>query len=99
MLPSEFLIYRYSGEKIVPKRLPLNSNTIALASEQIDCFVSCVNQAKKQLDEKLLELEGENLDYRVKRGLAHLLKNHFSTFEIVSPLDPPLLRKKVFRDR
>ncbi|MGK7942215.1 MAG: DUF790 family protein [Crocosphaera sp.] len=96
MLPSDLLIYRYSGDTIVPKRLSLNSYNIALAAEQIDGFQDCVDQPQKQLNKTLLELEGDNPNYRVKRGLAHLLKNHFSTFEIISPLDPKELRKKVF---
>ncbi|MGK7954825.1 MAG: DUF790 family protein [Crocosphaera sp.] len=96
MLPSDLLMYRYSGDTIVPKRLPLNDSTINLAAEQIDCFLNCVDQTQKQLNEKLAELEGDNPNYRVKRGLAHLLKNHFSTFEIVSPLEPKELRQKVF---
>ncbi|MEL4893951.1 DUF790 family protein [Crocosphaera sp. Alani8] len=96
MLPSELLMYRYSGDTIIPKRLPLNGNIIDLAAEQIDCFLNCVDRTQKQLNEKLSELEGDNPNYRVKRGLAHLLKNHFSTFEIVSPLEPKELRQKVF---
>ncbi|WP_107670285.1 DUF790 family protein [Cyanothece sp. BG0011] len=96
MLPSDLLMYRYSGDTIVPKRLPLNDSTINLAAEQINCFLNCVDQTQKQLNEKLAELEGDNPNYRVKRGLAHLLKNHFSTFEIVSPLEPKELRQKVF---
>ncbi|MEN8447677.1 MAG: DUF790 family protein, partial [Cyanobacteria bacterium J06555_13] len=40
--------------------------------------------------------EGEDTDYRVKRGLAHILRNSFSTFEIVSPLEPVELRDRVF---
>ena len=88
MLPSDLLMYRYSGDSIIPKRLPLNDSTISLAAEEIDCFLNCVDQTQKQLNEKLSELEGDNPNYRVKRGLAHLLKNHFSTFEIVSPLEP-----------
>ncbi|MEA5532860.1 DUF790 family protein [Crocosphaera sp. XPORK-15E] len=96
MLPSDLLIYRYSGESIVPKHLPLNSTAIALASEQIDCFQDSLGNTQGELDQKLLELEGDSPNYRLKRGLAHLLKNHFSTFEIVSPLEPQELRKKVF---
>ena len=96
MLPTDLLIYRYSGETIVPKRLPLNDYAIALAWEQIDCFQDCLGKTQGQLNAQLLELEGDNPNYRVKRGLAHLLKNHFSTFEIVSPLDPQQLRQKVF---
>lgn len=96
MLPSDLLIYRYSGESIVPKKLPLDRNAITLASEQIDCFQNHLGSAQEQLNQKLLELEGDNPNYRVKRGLAHLLKNNFSTFEIVSPLNPQQLRQRVF---
>lgn len=96
MLPSDLLIYRYSGESIVPKRLPLDHSAIALACEQIDCFQGSLGGTYSQLNQKLLDLEGDNPNYRVKRGLAQLLKNHFSTFEIVSPVEPKLLRQKVF---
>ncbi len=96
MLPSDLLIYRYSGESIVPKKLPLDRNAIALASEQIDCFQDNLGTTQGLLNQKLLELEGDNPNYRVKRGLAHLLKNNFSTFEIISPLEPQQLRQRVF---
>lgn len=96
MLPTELLINRLNGETIVPKRLAINSDTIALATEQINCFQSCQGKTQGELNQKLQELEGDSTDYRVKRGLAHLLKSSFSTFEIVSPLEPPLLRRKVF---
>ncbi|MDJ0510105.1 MAG: DUF790 family protein [Crocosphaera sp.] len=96
MLPSDLLMYRYSGDTIVPKRLSLNSYNIALAAEQIDCFQNCVDQTQKHLNKQLSDLEGDNPNYRLKRGLSHLLKNNFSTFEIVSPLEPKELRKKVF---
>ncbi len=96
MLKSDLLIYRYSGETIVPKKLPLHPRFVDLAYEQIDSFESCLGKTQGELDAKLQELEGDSPDYRVKRGLAHLLKSHFSQFTIISPLDPHLLRKKVF---
>jgi predicted nuclease of restriction endonuclease-like RecB superfamily len=96
MLKSDLLIYRYSGETVIPKRLPLQPRTLALASEQIDCFQECLGKNQAELDQKLQELEGDSPEYRLKRGFAHLLKNNFSTFEIVSPLEPSLLRQKVF---
>jgi predicted nuclease of restriction endonuclease-like RecB superfamily len=96
MLPSELLIYRQSGETLVPKRLPINHHTLALADDQINCFQACLGSSQGELNQKLHDLEGENPDYKVKRGLAHLLKNSFSTFEIVSPLEPQLLRQQVF---
>jgi len=96
MLKSDLLIYRYSGETIVPKKLPLQPRFIDLAWEQIDCFESHLGKTQGELDAKLQELEGDSPDYRVKRGLAHLLKSNFSQFNIVSPLEPQILRKKVF---
>ncbi|AUC59903.1 hypothetical protein AA637_01495 [Cyanobacterium sp. HL-69] len=96
MLKTDLLMYRFDGETIIPKKLPLNKNNLFLACEQIDCFQTCVGKTQAYLDNKLKELEGDSPDYRLKRGLAHLLKNHFSTFEIVSPLMPSKLREKVF---
>jgi len=96
MLPSDLLSYRLDGETIVPKRLAIAPQTIALAAEQIQCFQKCLGKTQGELDRQLHELEGDSPDYRVKRGLAHLLKNSFSTFEIVSPLDPQLLRQRTF---
>jgi uncharacterized protein len=96
MLPTELLIYRKNGDTIIPKRLPIDNKNITLATEQINCFQETVGQTQGELNKKLQELEGDSPDYRIKRGLAHLLKNHFTTFEIISPLEPVLLRRKVF---
>ena len=96
MLPSELLIYRQNGETIIPKRLPIDNSAIALATDQINCFAQALGKTQGELNKKLLELEGDTPDYRVKRGLAHLLRNSFSTFEIISPLEPQKLRQQVF---
>jgi hypothetical protein len=97
MLPSELLIYRQKGEEVEPKRLPVNQQTLAIASELITLFQQSVGQTQGELNRQLQELEGEDTDYRVKRGLAHLLKSEaFSKFEVVSPLEPQLLRQQVF---
>ncbi|MDY7016297.1 MAG: DUF790 family protein [Cyanobacteriota bacterium] len=96
MLPSDLLSYRQNGETIIPKRLPLDQSAIALVVQQLDCFQNHLGKTQGDLDRQLQELEGDSTDYRVKRGLAHLLKNSFSTFEIISPLEPQLLRQRVF---
>lgn len=97
MLPSDLLVNRYSGDEIVPKRSPLNLKTLAIAQEIIDLFQAHHHCRQGILDQQLKELEGEKTDYRFKRGLAHLLKNkRHSTFEVVSPLPPQDLRKRVF---
>lgn len=48
------------------------------------------------LERQLLEFEGDTPDYKIKRGLAYILKSSFCTFEVVSPLEPQMLREKVF---
>ncbi|MGJ3252912.1 MAG: DUF790 family protein [Elainellaceae cyanobacterium] len=96
MLPSDLLVHRFSGEEIVPKRLPINPTHVAIATDLIALFQDHHGKTQGDLNRQLQELEGENTDYRLKRGLAHLLRNRFSTFEIVSPLDPQALRQRVF---
>ena len=97
MLPGDLLIYRYNGESIVPKRIEIDAHHIQMAIEIIDCFTSVVGGTQGQLDEMLLQLEGDSPDFRVKRGFAHLLKSQtFSNFEVVSPLQPSELRERVY---
>jgi predicted nuclease of restriction endonuclease-like RecB superfamily len=97
MLPSDLLLHRYNGEEIVPKRLPINKGNIAIATDLIQLFQVAKGGTRGELNRQLQELEGEDTDYRIKRGLAHLLNGDaFSTFETVSPLDPGDLRQRVF---
>ena len=96
MLPSALLMHRYQGTDVVPKRLPLSTKTLDTAREIIDIFQSCVGQTRGDLDEQLQILEGHETDYRVKRGFAHLLSSGFADFEVVSPLEPDVLRRLVF---
>ncbi len=96
MLPSDLLLHRYNGEEIVPTRLPINERQLALADEVTAVFRICVGKRRLELDEQLSVLEGTETDYRIKRGLAHLLTSGFCTFETVSPLEPMTLRERVF---
>ncbi|MGF1491356.1 MAG: DUF790 family protein [Microcoleaceae cyanobacterium] len=96
MLPTDLLSFRYQGETIVPLRLKLDQNNLHLATQVIDCFQHSVKQTQGELDQQLQEFEGDSPDYRLKRGLAHLLKSGFCTFEVISPLEPIELREKVF---
>ncbi|HIK29069.1 MAG: DUF790 family protein [Oscillatoriaceae bacterium SKW80] len=97
MLPSELLIYRKNGEAIAPKYLKIDSQNLALASAVINCFQKARGATQKELDHLLLELEGNSPDYRIKRGFAHLLKSEaFSKFEVISPIEPRELRRRVF---
>jgi hypothetical protein len=97
MLPSDLLMSRQNGEELAPKRLPINEKNVTIATDLITLFQQACGSTQGELNRQLQELEGEDTDYRVKRGLAHLLKSEtFSTFEIVSPLEPQLLRQRVF---
>ena len=96
MLPSELLMHRLNGETVVPKRLKLDDKHQAIAIELIAIFENAKGGTQSELDRLLQELEGDTPDYRVKRGLAHILKSSFSTFEIVSPLEPQELRRRIF---
>jgi uncharacterized protein len=96
MLPTDLLIHRQNGEEIIPKRLKLDKKTLELAVELIDCFRDAIGRTQGVLERQLLELEGDTTDYKVKRGLAYILKSSFCTFEVVSPLEPQMLRERVF---
>lgn len=96
MLPTDLLMFRQNGEQIIPKRLNIDKFHLKLAVELIDCYKKAVGERYGELERRLAEMEGDNTDYKIKRGLAHILKSSFSTFEVVSPLEPPMLRERVF---
>lgn len=96
MLPSALLMHRYHGEEVVPRRLALTSQTRTMAAELIALFRASQGSTRGELHTQLQILEGEQTDYRVKRGLAYLLENAFSTFETHSPVAPAVLRQHVF---
>ncbi|WP_375479322.1 DUF790 family protein [uncultured Nostoc sp.] len=96
MLPTELLMHRQNGEEIIPKRLKIDRETSELAIELINYFQSAVGKTQGVLERQLTDFEGDSTDYRLKRGLAYILKSSFCTFEVVSPLEPQMLRERVF---
>ncbi|MGA1476080.1 MAG: DUF790 family protein, partial [Prochlorothrix sp.] len=95
-LPSDLLLHRHYGETLSPKALTLDSETLALAQALIQCFQEHQGKPQRELDAELAEREGHSPDYKLVRGLAHLLRSGFSVFEVVSPLEPIDLRQRVF---
>lgn len=89
-------MHRQNGEEIIPKRLKIDRGTSELAIELINYFQSAVGKTQGVLERQLTDFEGDSTDYRVKRGLAYILKSSFCTFEVVSPLEPQMLRERVF---
>ncbi|NET73047.1 MAG: DUF790 family protein, partial [Sphaerospermopsis sp. SIO1G2] len=96
MLTTELLIHRQNGEEIIPKRLKLDHKNVDLANELIGFFQAALGKSQGMLEKHLADFEGDSTDYRMKRGLAYILKSSFCTFEIVSPLEPVMLRERVF---
>ncbi|MBC6432148.1 DUF790 family protein [Nostoc sp. HG1] len=96
MLPTDLLMHRQNGEEIIPKRLKIDQKTSELAIELINYFQSAVGKTQGVLERQLTDFEGDSTDYRVKRGLGYILKSSFCTFEVVSPLEPQMLRERVF---
>jgi hypothetical protein len=74
----------------------LNADTLAVAAALIALFRGAQGQARGALEAELQVLEGDQTDYRLKRGLAHLLAHDFSTFAVSCPLEPAALRQRVF---
>lgn len=96
MLPSELLIHRSRGETVIPKALPLVGEPLTLAQDLIQCCQDHQGKTQGALDQALGEREGISPDFKLVRGLAHVLTTGFCEFEVVSPLDPGLLRQRVF---
>ncbi|MBE9017220.1 hypothetical protein C7Y66_16005 [Chroococcidiopsis sp. CCALA 051] len=96
MLPTDLLMHRQNGEEIAPKRLKIDKHNLEIATDIITTFQENLGNIQAALDRQLQELEGDSPDYRLKRGLAYLLRSGFCEFEIVSPLEPPMLRERVF---
>ncbi len=89
MLPTELLMFRYSGEELVPKRLKHDKAILETAQDIITLFEGHRGLRRGELDEQLGVLEGEATDYRVKRGLAHLLRGWLQHFRDSEPARAP----------
>jgi predicted nuclease of restriction endonuclease-like RecB superfamily len=96
MLPSELLMCQYRGDEVIPKQLVLNPSNRALAQDLIDLFAQSVGKTRGELLTQLQKIEGDQIDYRIKRGLSHLLSTAYCTFEMIAPCAPSLLRQRVF---
>lgn len=90
------MIHRQNGEEIIPKRLKLDHKHLNLANDLIGFFEDARGKTQATLERQLADFEGDTTDYRMKRGLAYILKSSFCTFEVVSPLEPAMLRERVF---
>jgi uncharacterized protein len=96
MLTSELLIYRIEAGVIVPRALGFGKPDLERARTVIELFNAHDGRRRGELDEALRADEGEGTDYRVRRGLAHLLYSERCEFQTQSILEPEQLRDRVF---
>ena len=81
---------------IVPRALGFGKPDLERARTVIELFKAHDGHRRGELDEALRADEGEGTDYRVRRGLAHLLYSERCEFQTQSILEPEQLRDRVF---
>jgi predicted nuclease of restriction endonuclease-like RecB superfamily len=96
MLPTELLMFKVKAGLVEPRRLKPIPSHLTLVTALVDVFESHLNDKRFQLEEDFRALEVGRSDYRVVRGLAHLLANDQAEFETGGTLEPSLVREKVF---
>lgn len=96
MLPSELLVSRIWGNRIMPIFSSLDEEQIAIAAEIIKTFKDYKGKKQGELSEVLEEFE-EGINYRFIRGLRVLLERRCS-FESTSPINPIEARRVVFEE-
>lgn len=96
MLPTEYLINTLRGGQVQPHALELQTKNLDLARGIIELFNAYQGRSRGDLDQALEADIGENTDYRIRRGLAHLLYSERCEFTMRSILEPALARERVF---
>jgi predicted nuclease of restriction endonuclease-like RecB superfamily len=95
MLPTELLMFRVKGGLVEPKRLKPTPGNLKLAETLIASFEANVGKRRFELEDDLRALEAGRQDFKVVRGLAHLLSQQ-SEFEAGGDLEPSTVRERVF---
>ncbi len=98
MLPSNLLRARVSIGKLRPKYvLPEDQNALTLSESLINSYECSVGGKKGVLLQKLKNLESQEPDYKLFRGLVTLLERR-CTYAVESPVDPKYARDLVFKE-
>lgn len=96
MLSLDLLRYRIKEDEIHARYVnPKNKKYRAIAKDLIEIYTAHLNTTKGVLASTLADYEAADTNYRVTRGLAKLLEDR-SEFSIQSPIEPELLREKIF---
>jgi len=96
MLPTELLMFRVKAGLVQPKRLKPTPGNLGLVAALVSVFEGHLGDKRSALEDDLKALEAGRSDYRLVRGLAHLLANDASTFETGGGVEPGVVRAKVF---
>ncbi|WP_019586171.1 DUF790 family protein [Deinococcus apachensis] len=96
MLPTDLLMFRVKAGLVEPRRLKATTNNLRLAEQAIAAFEANVGKRRLDLDEDLKALEAGRQDFKVLRGMAHLLTTGAATFETGGDVEPGVVRAKVF---
>ncbi|WP_216320094.1 DUF790 family protein [Deinococcus aestuarii] len=96
MLPTELLMFRVKAGLVEPRRLKPHTNNLALAASVIDLFETNLGKRRADVEEDLKALEAGRADFKVIRGMAHLLSTSAATFEAGGDVEPGTVRAKVF---
>jgi predicted nuclease of restriction endonuclease-like RecB superfamily len=97
MLTTDLVPTRTRGPFIEPRWIdPAGEGNLRLAEDLIGIFAGRQGDSRGALRDALDVYAGDRVDYRVQRGLAKLLLDHFCEFEIRGAKPPEEIRRVVF---
>jgi len=96
MLTLDLLRYRIKEDEIQARYVnPKSKKYRAIARDLIEIYTAHLNKTKGALASALADYEAADTNYQVKRGFAKLLEDR-SEFTVQSPMEPEVLREKIF---
>ena len=96
MLPTELLMFRVNAGLVQPKRVKVTPGNLGLVAALTGVFESNLGNKRFQLEDDLKALEVGRSDYRMVRGLAHLLAGDCAEFGTGGTVEPSVVRARVF---
>ena len=96
MLPLDLLRYRIQDDEVCALYVdPGSEQYRVIAGDLIEIYAAHLNKTKGSLASVLADYEAADTNYHITRGLARLLEDR-SEFTIQSPIEPEVLREKIF---
>ena len=96
MLTADLARSRTDGDTITPLFVdPTDERYQQTAAELIEIFTDHLGESKGDIEKRIDELTIADTDYKIVQGLAKLLTDECE-FEVVVPVDPQELRRRLF---